>query len=49
MFKVNGKAMRIRDMLVIENRSGEGLLKIQEKKLSVRDKMEIERGGDRWR
>ena len=35
----------MRETLVIESRSGEELLKIQEKKLTVRDKMEIERGG----
>ncbi len=45
VFKVNGKALRIRDTLVLEDGSGEELLTIQEKKLSVRDKMEIERGG----
>ena len=44
-FKVNGKALRLRDTLVLESPSGEELYKIQEKKLSVRDKMEIERGG----
>ena len=31
---------------MLEDRSGEELLTIQEKKLTVRDKMEIERGGD---
>jgi uncharacterized protein YxjI len=45
IFKVNGKAMRIRETLVIEDRAGEELLSIQEKKLSVRDTMEIDRGG----
>jgi uncharacterized protein YxjI len=45
VFKVNGKALRIRDTLVLESRSGEERLKIQEKKLSVRDKLEIERDG----
>jgi uncharacterized protein YxjI len=44
-FKVDGKALRIRDTLVLETPSGEELFTIQEKKLSVRDKMEIERGG----
>ena len=44
-FKVDGKAMRIRDTLILEGPSGEELLKIQEKKLTVRDKMEIERDG----
>ena len=43
--KVNGKALRIRDTLVLESPSGEELFTIQEKKLSVRDKMEIERDG----
>ena len=44
-FKVNGKALRIRKTLVIESRSGQELLTIQEKKLSVRDRMEVERDG----
>jgi len=43
--KVNGKALRIRETLVLESPSGEELFTIQEKKLSVRDKMEIERNG----
>jgi uncharacterized protein YxjI len=38
--------LRIRQTFVIESPSGEELYKIQEKKLSIRDKMEIERGGD---
>ena len=45
-FKVDGKALRIRDTLTLESPSGEELYKIQEKKLSIRDKMEIERGGE---
>ena len=44
-FKVDGKALRIRDTLVLESPEGEELFTIQEKKLSVRDKMEIERDG----
>ena len=44
-FKVNGKALRIRDTFVIEDMSGQELYTIQERKLSVRDKMAIERGG----
>ncbi len=44
-FKVNGKALRLRETLVLESPSGEELYKIQEKKLRVRDTMEIERGG----
>jgi uncharacterized protein YxjI len=44
-FKVDGKAVRLRDTLIVEGPGGEELFKIQEKKLSVRDKMEIEAGG----
>jgi len=44
-FKVDGKALRIRDTLVLESPDGEERFTIQEKKLSVRDKMEIERDG----
>jgi uncharacterized protein YxjI len=44
-FKVDGKALRIRETLVLESPSGEELFTIQEKKLSVRDKMEIEHDG----
>jgi len=45
-FKVNGKALRIRETFVLEDAtSGAELYKIQEKKLTIRDKMEIERGG----
>jgi uncharacterized protein YxjI len=44
-FKVNGKALRLRETLVLESPSGDELYTIQEKKLSVRDKMEIERDG----
>jgi uncharacterized protein YxjI len=43
-FKVNGKALRIRRTFILESPSGEELLKIQEKKLHIRDTMEIERG-----
>jgi uncharacterized protein YxjI len=46
VFKVDGKALRIRQTFVLESPSGEELYKIQEKKLSIRDRMEIERGGD---
>ena len=45
-FKVNGKALRMRDTFVLESPSGEELLKIQEKKLHIRDTMQIERGGE---
>jgi uncharacterized protein YxjI len=44
-FRVNGKALRIRKTFVLEEPGGDEVAKIQERKLSVRDKMEIERGG----
>ena len=44
-FRVDGKALRIRKTFVLENASGDEVAKLQERKLSVRDKMEIERGG----
>jgi len=47
VFKVNGKALRLRQTLLFEDRDGNELLKIQERKLSVRDKMAIERDGEK--
>ena len=44
-FRVDGKALRIRKTLVIEDATGREVAKLQERKLSVRDKMEIERDG----
>src|SRR5262249_41117455 len=44
VYKVDGKALRIRDTFVLEDMDGKELFKIQEKKLTIRDKMEIERG-----
>ena len=46
VFKVNGKALRVRQTFVLEDPSGAELLKIQEKKLNIRDTMRIERGGE---
>jgi uncharacterized protein YxjI len=46
VFKVNGKAMRARNTFVLEDPAGREVAKIQEKKLSVRDKMRIERDGE---
>ena len=47
VFKLDGKALRIRKTFILESPSGDELFKIQEKKLSVRDKMTIERGSTR--
>ena len=46
VFKVDGKALRLRETLVLEGRDDQELFTIQEKKLSVRGKMDIERNGD---
>ena len=45
VYKVDGKALRVRKTFVLEDRSGNEVAKIQEKKLTVRDKIEVERGG----
>jgi len=44
-FRVDGKALRIRKTLVLEDPEGREVVKLQERKLSVRDKMQIERDG----
>ncbi len=41
-FKVNGKALRVRQTLVIEDPQGHELAKIQDRPVHVRDVMEIE-------
>jgi uncharacterized protein YxjI len=46
VFKVDGKALRLRDTLILQDPSGSELFKIQKKALHVRDTMEIERDGD---
>ena len=45
-FKVDGKALRIRETLSLEDPSGAELYTVQERKLTVRDTMAIERGGE---
>src|SRR5215217_7476573 len=42
VFKVDGKALRLRKTLILEDAHGGELLKIQERMLRVRDTMEIE-------
>jgi uncharacterized protein YxjI len=44
-FKVDGKALRIRNTLVLETPAGDEVFTIQKKLLSIRDTMEIERDG----
>lgn len=41
-FKVNGKALRVRNTLVLEDPSGRELFKIQDRPVRVREVMEIE-------
>jgi uncharacterized protein YxjI len=45
VFRVNGMAMRIRQTFILEDVAGSEVAKIQERKLSVRDRMAIERDG----
>jgi uncharacterized protein YxjI len=42
VFKVDGKALRIRSTLVLEDRSGREVARIQDRMLRVKDSMEIE-------
>jgi len=44
-FRVDGKALRFRQTFVLENVAGDEVAKIRERKLSVRDRMTIERVG----
>ena len=44
-FRVDGKALRVRQTFVLEDATGREVAKLQERKLSVRDKLEIERDG----
>jgi uncharacterized protein YxjI len=45
-YKVDGKALRIRQTLVIEDTAGAELYTVQERKLAIRDTMAVERGGE---
>jgi uncharacterized protein YxjI len=42
VFKVNGRALRVRDTLIFEDLQGQELCKLQAKVLRVKDSMEIE-------
>lgn len=46
VFKVDGKALRVRDTFVLKDSRGEDLLKAQAKELRIRDTMKIERDGE---
>jgi uncharacterized protein YxjI len=43
-FKVDGKALRARNTLVLQDKNGQDLYRIQEKMLRIKDTMEIENG-----
>jgi len=45
VYKVDGKAMRVRDTFILKDMSGAEVAKIQERKLHIRDTMAIEREG----
>ena len=45
VFKVDGKALRVRDTLKIKDMQGNEVAEIQEKLVAVRDTMDIARGG----
>ena len=45
-YKVDGKAVRVRQTFILEDSAGNELARIQERKLSIRDKVAIERDGD---
>jgi len=41
---VDGKALRVRNTLIIQSKEGQDLYKIQERMLRIKDTMEIEKG-----
>jgi uncharacterized protein YxjI len=45
VYKVDGKALRVRQTLIFEDRDGRELCKIQERMLRIKDSMEIEDAG----
>jgi len=47
VFRVNGKALHLRDTWKLEDAKGNTVAEIQEKKLSVRDKIKIDLDGGR--
>ena len=49
LFKVNGKAARLRDTWILEDVHGKEVALIREKKLTVRDTIKIETGGKEYK
>lgn len=45
VYKVDGKAMRVRETFILKDREGHELASVQERKLRARDTMEVERDG----
>jgi uncharacterized protein YxjI len=45
IYKVDGKALRVRDTFLLKDTDGHEVAKIKEKKLRVRDTMKVERDG----
>ena len=45
VYKVDGKALRVRDTLVLKDRDGNEVATIQDRKLPARDTMKVERDG----
>ena len=45
IYKVDGKALRVRDTYILKDHDGNEVASIQEKKLRVRGTMEVERDG----
>jgi uncharacterized protein YxjI len=46
LYKVDGKALRVRETYILEDQAGQEVAKIQDKKLSIRDTMRVERGDE---
>jgi uncharacterized protein YxjI len=48
-FHVDGKALRLRDTWILQDHTGKEVAKIKEKKLTVRDTIKIETGGQEFK
>jgi uncharacterized protein YxjI len=44
-YKVNGKALRVRQTFILENSAGDEIARIKERKLSIRDRIVVQRYG----